>query len=353
MSALFDSGNGVLTSFSEIPQALELRSVPFVQQISVNRDQSTWLFNYTIDEANFSDELGDMVWDNLQTLPRDWMYTAIIHTALEGPKPIWSQDDWSFLPVSYDVEGFPSVENKSSDRRGDRSVESLRVQTSAIRARLECSAVDWPSNSSLWLFPQNQGYGANITGLDNYFTLKPVVSDRNFTTWLSTQGEIPPCCANLTGNATYNSAVTAYWTENWQEVFNSFDTRYYRSSGNFTVKWIRGPGKIARITGKVHKFVFPDLPAIQALNCMPMFESSRAEVTVKPKTGVVQHYRILDTPLREDVAWSDTSQWRNPSEDAQYTNVNTYHDPTLDVNTSEWRASSHNDYDYIVNTTTR
>ena len=360
MSALFNSGHGVSTTLSEIPLALELRSVPFVQEISVNRDQPTWLFNYTIDERGFSSVLSDMVWDNLQTLPKDWMYTAIIHTALEGPKPVWSQDDWSFVPVYSDLEGFASVEDNNSARRSDRSEESFRVQTYAIRARLECSAVEWPRNSSLWLFPQNEGYGANITGLDNYFTLTPVVSHRNFTTWLSTQGEIPPCCANLTGNATYNPGVAAYWTENWEEVSTSTGSRYFSSSGNFTVKWIRGTGKIERIiTGRrrkpdVYKFVFPELPDIQVLNCMPMFESSRAEVTVEPNTGVVQHYRILDDPpQREDVAWSDTSQWRNPSEDAQYTNVNTHHDPKLEVNSSEWRASSFKSYDYNINTTTR
>ncbi|KAI4605840.1 hypothetical protein J4E80_010373 [Alternaria sp. BMP 0032] len=308
MSALFDSGNGVLTTSSEMPLALELRSVPFVQQISVNRDQPTWLFNYTIDENSFSSDLGDLVWDNLQSLSKDWMYTAIIHTALEGPKPVWSQDDWSFMPVSSDVEGFASAEIKSPAGRGNRSVESLRVQTSAIRARLECSAVEWPRNTSLWLLSHNDGYGRNITGLDNYFTIARVVDDRNSTTWLSTQGSIPPCCANLTGNATYNPAAVAYWTENWQEVSYPGDSRDYRTSGNFTVKWIRGPGKIERfLTGMrrkpdVYMFVFPEPPAIQALNCMPIFESSQAEVTVEPKTGVVQHYRLLDVPVREDVA---------------------------------------------------
>ena len=359
MSALFDSGNGVLTTSSEMPLALELRSVPFVQQISVNRDQPTWLFNYTIDEKSFSSDLGDLVWDNLQSLSKDWMYTAIIHTALEGPKPVWSQDDWSFMPVSSDVEGFASAENNSSAGKGDRSVESLRVQTSAIRARLECSAVEWPTNTSLWLMSQNDGYGGNITGLDNYYTIARVVEDPNSTTWLSTQGSIPPCCANLTGNATYNPAAVAYWTENWQEVSDPEDSRGYGTSGNFTVKWIRGPGKVERvIKGRrrkpdVYMFVFPEPPAIQALNCMPIFESSQAEVTVEPKTGVVQHYRILDIPVREDVAWSDTSQWRNPYEDARYTNFNIHHDPDFEVNSSEWRASSFKSYDYNINTTTR
>jgi len=356
MSALFDSGNGVLTTFSEMPLALELRNVPFVQQISVNRDQPTWLFNYTIDEKSFSRVLGDMVWDNMLTLPKDWMYTAMIDSALEGPKPAWSSDEWSFMPVYFDVEGITSVKNNSSAGRGARSVGSVRVNTSAISARLECSAVEWPRNTSLWLLSQDQGYGRNITGLDNYFTIAPAVSDRNSTTWLSTPGSIPPCCTNLTGNATYNPAVVAYWTENWQEVSNPEGSRDYRPSGNFTVKWIRGPGKIERITNKseVHTFVFSEPPAIQALNCMPIFESSRAEIRVEPRTGVIQDYRIDEDPLRrEDVAWSDTSQWRNPSEDAQYTNVNTNHDPDLRVNSSDWRASSFKSYDYNINTTTR
>ena len=63
---------------------------------------------------------------------------------------------------------------------------------------------------------------------------------------------------------------------------------------------------------------FPEPPAIQALNCMPAFKPSRAEVKVESSTGVVQYYHILDTPLREDVAWPDAFQWRNFSDGGQH-----------------------------------
>jgi hypothetical protein len=66
------------------------------------------------------------------------------------------------------------------------------------------------------------------------------------------------------------------------------------------------------------------------------FESSRAVVTVEPKTGVVQQYRILDTPLREDIAWSDHFQWRTPS---GHNHSKTWHNTTI--------------YYYDMNVTTR
>lgn len=91
MSALFDSGNGILTSFSEVPQTLELRNVPFVRQVSVPREEPTWQSDYNVSLQLSAEEFGSMVSDSLYALDADWMYSAIIQTALKGPHPAWNQ----------------------------------------------------------------------------------------------------------------------------------------------------------------------------------------------------------------------------------------------------------------------
>jgi hypothetical protein len=327
MSALLDSGDGVLINLSEIPQTLELRSVPIVRQ----RTFDTLSYDLQVTSDQSVEESGRMVQDALYTSNTDWMYTAILQNAFRGPGPKWSQDDWSFVPVPSVLEDHAFAKDKKSTLEGNRFLTNLTVQTSAIRARLDCSTLQWPKDSTLWLDAQHGGgYTGHIilpsiTGLDEFFTPVVAVDDGNFTTRLTAQADLVRCCANLTLNSRYNPAVISYWTENWWDPHSDGNG----TNGNFTVKWIRGPASsVQPLQGAGDMLYFPEPPAIQALNCMPTFESSRAVVTVEPKTGVVQQYRILDTPLREDIAWSDYFQWRTPSgnnRSGTYLNTTTYY----------------------------
>jgi hypothetical protein len=321
MSALFGSSNGVLISVSKLPQKLELRNIPLIRQVSIYASNSTWKFDYNV-TSEPSVENGPMVIDALYTPGTDWMYTALIQTAFKGPEPAWSQDDWSFVPVPSILQQNASTKHSNSTRGGVHSLTSLTVQTPALRARLDCSNVEWQRNSSLWFRAKNETDNAykDISGLDNYFSLEGIVFAGNFSTRLTAQADDLQCCANLTQNTLHNPAVVAYWTENWLELPYKNGYTIFDTGRNFTVKWIRGPAGFAQTTTLPwDNMYFPEPPTIQALNCMPTFESSRAEVTVEPETGVVQQYRILDTPVREDVAWSDNFQWRNLSEDTRYT----------------------------------
>jgi hypothetical protein len=199
MSALFDSGNGVLIIFSKITQTLELRSVPIVRQGTLE----TWSFNGSqVTNERSTEESGHMVQDALYTSETDWMYTAILQNAFRGPEPTWSQDDWSFVPVPSDLEDPAFAKDRSSTLKGNRFLTNLTVQTSAVRARLDCSTLQWPKDSSLWLAPQDSGRYTdnliipNITGLDEFFTPIAVVVDGNFSTRLTAQADLVRCCAN-------------------------------------------------------------------------------------------------------------------------------------------------------------
>ncbi|PZC93347.1 DUF3433 domain containing protein, partial [Pyrenophora tritici-repentis] len=87
MSALFNSGNSFLVSVSEVPQTLELRNLPFVRQVLLTTEQSLWKYDYNITGERSADEFGNIVADSLYELDTDWMYTAMLQTALKGSQP--------------------------------------------------------------------------------------------------------------------------------------------------------------------------------------------------------------------------------------------------------------------------
>ena len=329
MSALFESGSGVLTKSSTVPSTLELRHIPFVQVRNETLTQKKWEQGLILDQND--DHPGkSLLQDLYYNLETDWLYTAIIQMALKGPEPVWSKDEWSFVPVISDWQDFKPVKHNSTGSMSGSSSVNLTVSTPAIRARLQCSVLDWPKNLTYWLEDRQTNRAMNITGLDNYYWPVGYVHNGNVTTRLTAQAREPTCCANLTGDAAQqtlnNPTVIAYWTENWK-MFNG-------STGNFTIKWIRGPATFAEIlVPGQSNLIFPEPPAIQALNCMPSFEGSEAEVTVDPASGVVQEYRILDDPHREDVAWSDAFQFRNISEVPRFSNSSDYRYFDIDVTT--------------------
>ncbi|KAH3984651.1 hypothetical protein HBH98_160680 [Parastagonospora nodorum] len=328
MSALFISGSGITTRSSTIPQTLELRRVPYMtkeplmQQVFKN---GTSQFYYTHHPAE------DVLEDTYFSPESDWLYTAMLEAALNGPEPTWSKDDWSFIPSQLTID---TLANQHSDSHvlGLESTNTT-ILTPAVRARLDCSAVDWPSNVSLWLRAEdstdksNRGK-FNSTGLKTLYFPEPAVYDNLTNTRLTAQPVFPQCCGNLTNDsgqgAQYQPSVLAYWTENWSE----------EATQNFTVKWIRGPASFVPYVKQTEPTLFySEPPAIQALNCMPSIEASEAKVTVDTVSGAVQEYQILRAPSSDDVAWSDSFQWRNNSI-VRFSNASNTRAQNIDVTTS-------------------
>jgi hypothetical protein len=317
-----------------IPPTLELRSVPFVQKRNISLSELDWKIGPYLWPKN-NPELGDMLNDVFYNLKTNWMYTAIIQTALKGPQPVWSKDDWNFVPLLSTLEASVSVQENSSGPSDIRSPANLTVQTPAIRARIECSVIESTNNLSLWLTARKSKEPSstylNITGLDNYYWLRETMFEGNLTTRVTAQGSYPQCCANLTEGSKqgspYAPVVLGYWTENWRSVGGT--------NGNFTIKWIRGPASFAEVLGfeGVENMFFPEPPEIQALECMPSFETSEAEVTVDSTSGIVQDYRILKDPILENVAWSDATQWRNISAKPPFKNSSDSYSYIVDVTT--------------------
>ena len=86
---------------------------------------------------------------------------------------------------------------------------------------------------------------------------------------------------------------------------------------NFTVKWIVGNPyeQQAQPTLDLYAtnpyatqdsyFVWQSPPHLTALNCMPIFETVEADVTVDVSSSIVQDYSLRTEPINSSAAWTD------------------------------------------------
>lgn len=362
MSALFDPGTGVIMEQVDLVQNLELRRVPRVSK-DEERLRGYGEDGYKFDRRDNTARTSMLLRAYLQS-GTNWLYTAMIQTTLNGPEPPWSSDGWSFVPIDLsEVQEHKALKERQS-KAVNQFAANLTVHTHGLRGRIECSVIEEAQDTSLWLTAINESnitaiadawnhtlpdtatgmprnYTANgtlstqdpaiapfldIIGHDTYHVPKWTMFSGDLRTRLTAEGLNPKCCANVSDtNQQFNPGVIAYWTENWERTKpppidpNPFEPPGARPTGNFTIKWVRGPVGFARpsngsgIPFKGGNLYFTELPAIQALNCMPLIEAAKAEVSIDSRNGKVQTYRILDEPVPEDVAWSDSWTFRNAS----------------------------------------
>lgn len=166
MSASFESGTGVLSSPLTLSPILELLQVPQAQKVNTHLSQYEW--SHSISMGSSSTESSLLTNDCLD-LNANWMYTAIIQAVLVGPAPTGSKDDWSFVPISLTPRDLiPALKAINISGYAGASA-NLTVQTSAIRARLQCDVIDLAGNASNWIERYNST--VNSTGLESYYRL--------------------------------------------------------------------------------------------------------------------------------------------------------------------------------------
>ena len=78
---------------------------------------------------------------------------------------------------------------------------------------------------------------------------------------------------------------------------------------NFTVKWIVGEPYQQQVqladSPEGALFVWKSPPKMTALNCVPVFETVAARVTVDVETSTVQSHTLMTLPTNSRAAWSD------------------------------------------------
>lgn len=298
MSALFEQHTGVVTKSIEVGRTLELRQVPHV----------------------FTDRLsiGAVLSELLLNMNSSWLHSGVIQETLSGPQPPWTMDGWGFVPVDMSgtdkfAELDPEITLESSDsRRPQYSSMNITVETSAIRGRVECSPIEQLGRSDSWLELYDYPNPETNSTSKVYVPTGMMFNETTYVTPVVPDFLKLECCSNQTdpSRTRKNNMPVAigYWTHNYD-----FTTRLItKGSLNFTAKWIHGQAGSAVLDGSSDRIFFPDPPQAQALNCMPIVESARAEVVIK-NTGDVQAYRILEQASPEDGAWSEEFVRRNPS----------------------------------------
>ncbi|KAF9691269.1 hypothetical protein EKO04_010927 [Ascochyta lentis] len=249
-----------------------------------------------------------------------WMYGSLAELAFGALPPAWSKDGWSFPPIDLsDVSKMiPNLP------RSDITTRSLNISMNSqgLRGRIECSIID---NQARWLNeltkltamrPYTTKPNTTAPGLRSGFEFSSTVRVVNFTAYNGSQ----PTIVNI-----------GQWLHfNYSSNETEGDPLYNPStSNNFTVLWTNSSypylyhddredayGDIFEIPPRL---VFAEKPEVQALECRPLFETSKARITVNAESG-----KIYDIKLLEDV--HPTAAWSNKFE-RHYSNEIAYYEP--------------------------
>ena len=263
-----------------------------------------------------------------------WLYGALVEMAYNGSPTTWTSNDWAFAPIDLSNISVPMIQktglNDSATR--DRtspnlgSTTNVTVDTPALRGRIECTPLNL-SNTTNWLttldFSNRSGWdtippdirsgyslgASKDLRYGGYMSLNETGSGP-YTTFFANYQSLR-CCTNMT-NGIPGRAAIGYWSPITSEM-DTGDTQEM----NFTIKWIVGKplnqnAEISQTYGypdvvypRPSYFVWEEPPQMTALNCLPIFESSDAKVTVDLADNYIQKYTLNSKPVNAIEAWTD------------------------------------------------
>ncbi|KAK0663157.1 hypothetical protein DIS24_g1201 [Lasiodiplodia hormozganensis] len=229
---------------------------------------------------------------------------------MNGSQPPWSRDGWSFAPLDLSQLEIPNPPQNSSIV----PATNISVVTPAIRGRIECSPYENLNNLSAWVTERDLTNTSLWNASSNPHNIKTayelgeltyVGSDLAYPNFFNTSiladDSTPTCCENGSTNSwPPKGAAIGNWSPDRGTTFEP--------PFNFTTKYIWGNHFSADlITDNIYtsptRFLFTDVPQVQALKCMPIIEKSSANVTVDRQTGNVAKFDILERPSSADEAW--------------------------------------------------
>ncbi|KAJ2996583.1 hypothetical protein NUW58_g920 [Xylaria curta] len=323
MSSLWSRQPGVVSVTMQVPKTLELRHVPILSTGQVSSNPRALDRRSTALAGLFG---------NMRT---SWVYGAVVQLSLNGPEPPWSSQGWNFIPVDL-VPAISNDTNILSSLNRSNPIDSLMtkvtLETPAIRGRLECSEYNL-DNTTLWMadwrLPKGSNLDPNITsgyelqkflylGLDDPGTSLRLSNTYGFEdpkrrrTSLFTSDRRIQCCQNAT-NGNIDESSIGYWSPNIlpRAYFPAISNVW---PANFTIKWIRGHPREARLSyanGRDYKederirLIWTERPRMAALNCMPIIETAHASVIVDAANGGVVDFKLLEQPQEDKFAWTD------------------------------------------------
>lgn len=333
ISALFQQSSISMPQARNLERSLEIRRDPLTATTYLNYGKG--VEDYMFYENNPAGEVAMMLAESLIDLKGNWLYTALLQTSLQGPEPPWSSDGWSFVPlnlstITQDLSSSVTARHREKQAASLLRTTNLTVRTSALRGRVDCSVIE-DLQPEMWLATEDEM--KNSTSLDRVYYPKISFNFDNASSQITPMAATPECCYNRSDPSVSTQSLDmvttlGYWTENRDSI--NVTTKY------FTVKLIRGRAGFREVGDFAQnpRMVFREPPAVQALNCVPIFETAAAEVTIEPSTGAVQDFDILSDPRPDAVAWSDSFQLRRSNESTYHFHNSTetrrfYHNITM------------------------
>ncbi|KAF1913324.1 hypothetical protein BDU57DRAFT_504408 [Ampelomyces quisqualis] len=311
MSALFERESRDFVQQMTVPHNLEVRQVPFIIQVNTTG-------------AFAAKDPAVEVLDNLYLdAPTNWLYGAGIQDSYNGTELPWAAEGWSFLPV--DLSGIfndSSVRSSQGDA-GDKAISSINITitTPAIRARLDCRAIEQVANISSWIerqvldndgdiYPDEEWAQINTTDMTKTYQLLPQIFEgTDSQTTMISRAYDAMCCGNGS-RADPQRAVMGYWSPVYPSDLTSekpdFPYQNLTWPMPITTKWLVGTAfNMSRGTTTAKYLYFTDVPRIQAARCTPIIETAEAEVKIHRDTGKVISYTIGSTVAAAEQAWKD------------------------------------------------
>jgi hypothetical protein len=321
MSALFQQNSVSMPHIRNLERSLEVRRDPLLATTSLQYGEG--IEDHMFYEGNPAGEVAMMLAESLTDLEGNWLYTALLQASLQGPEPAWSRDGWSFVPLNLseltqNLSASGTANLQEAQAAQLFRTANLTVQTPAVRGRAECSVVD-DLQPDMWLATEggmkNSTFFENSTSFDRVYYPQIMFNFDNSSSQITPMAATPECCYNQSDpNVSTQSldmvTTLGYWTENRDS--DNITTK------DFTAKWIRGKAGFREVGDYAQnpRLVFKEPPAIRVLQCIPVFETADAKVTVEPSTGTVQEFEILGDPTLDAVAWSDNFLLRRSNESA-------------------------------------
>jgi hypothetical protein len=329
MSALWDLEVQSLNHNVTIKRRFELRTVP-----QIFKKESGLSHGSAFDTPHIA-ALSDTYQSSLQS----WLYGAAVEISQSGSTPAWSKDTWSFVPLELgDIREAVSAIGQNTTSVPGYS-QNITFETQGLRARLECRALDYPKDTSLWLehldFTNRTIDPAMNQSVWNATNSPPELKYGYALTGMANRGPrfgYYTCCANETEGTPGDTAI-GYWTNQlWTEVPSSVENPqggYDGSGGSYggyetsmTAKLIVGrtletlyqPNPPAANTNPPI-YVWIEHPEFVLVNCTPVIEHANVSVYAELETGVVYDYKVLGPVQNATEAWIDNYLTHNTSVD--------------------------------------
>jgi hypothetical protein len=314
MSALFERKTHSITRQVTVPQGLEMRQVPLVTRFDPKDDDG-------------SDPVSKVLNDLYKDAPHNWLYGAGIQHSYNGSQLPWTAEGWNFLPV--DLSNIPNDANSNSFSKTNGAEPGLlsvniTIKTSAIRARLNCRAIDEIANISSWIEPETLSYEDELWPEDQwaqinktaevkaYWLPKRIFEGTSSQTTLLSRPKGATCCSNGTLSDPQR-AIMGYWSAADLPIGDSQhpipdDFPYLNLSWPIpiTTKWLVGKAfNLTTGTSTRRELYFNEVPQFQAARCEPIIETAEATVMLDKDTGNVISHMIAETATAANAAWED------------------------------------------------